>query len=484
MADNKTKEHDRWRQSRIHKTPEPYRTEFQRDRDRIMYSLAFRRLAGITQVTAAGEAHLLHNRMSHSLKVSQIGRRLAEKLKADEKSKDLYRKAFINEDVVEAAGLAHDLGHPPFGHIGEDALNRMLGGGGSGFEGNAQSFRIVTKLAHHRTPAEKGPLGLDLTNATLNAILKYPRQLGPKHSDGDRTDIHWGGYKDKGFYASEQSVFKRVHSDGDFDEAWRSPEAVLMDLADDLAYVLHDVEDFYRAGLIPLHELYNHPVTDESFKFYAKNKVLPKFGYDRKDERYDERKSKQFERDFFNPAYELFEKSLSLFKQPYLGRRIDDDHLQQFYTAILSQATDAIQLKEFDTGPLRIVTVNPITQRLDPTVRLMIAIIRELTWFYVIDRPSLAVLQRGQDKIICTVFERLVDLLFDEKKNPVSPRGIPTQLQVILNLQKEDRGANEEMERKRAVSDFICILTEDQVMDLFQRFTGQTQQSVFGAWFQ
>ncbi len=165
---------------------------FQIDRDRILYSMAFRRLAGVTQVVSPGEGEIFHNRLTHSLKVAQIARRLAEKF-ASERPDVVADWGGLDADVTEAAGLAHDLGHPPFGHIAEEelqslvsqAINSSKAPGASpveGYEGNAQSFRILTELSLRRPesmldpdPASPGKeYGLDLTRATLNATLKYP----------------------------------------------------------------------------------------------------------------------------------------------------------------------------------------------------------------------------------------------------------------------------------------------------------------------
>lgn len=127
------------------------RAAAQRDRDRILYTAAFQRLAGVTQVVGPLEGHVFHNRLTHTLEVAQIARRLAEKL-AKENRALAEELGGLDPDVVEAAALAHDLGHPPFGHVAEkelDALARSHGAA-EGFEGNAQSFRIVTRLAAHR----------------------------------------------------------------------------------------------------------------------------------------------------------------------------------------------------------------------------------------------------------------------------------------------------------------------------------------------
>src|SRR5207244_1436979 len=124
------------------------RTPSERDRDRILYSSAFRRLGSVTQVVGSAEVELFHNRLTHSLKVAQVGRRLAERLVRSSDEAIQERAGGIDPDVVEAACLAHDLGHPPFGHHGEQALQGKLRNyAKETFEGNAQTFRVVTKLA-------------------------------------------------------------------------------------------------------------------------------------------------------------------------------------------------------------------------------------------------------------------------------------------------------------------------------------------------
>src|SRR5690242_8668182 len=147
---------------------------FRVDRDRIVSSPFFARLGGVTQVISPGGSGLLvHNRLTHSLKVAQVGRAIAERLTADPRYRDLLDKlGGCDPDVVEAASLAHDLGHPPFGHLGErvlDTIARQRFGLPDGFEGNAQSYRIVTS-----TEISGETIGLDLTAAVRAAMLKYP----------------------------------------------------------------------------------------------------------------------------------------------------------------------------------------------------------------------------------------------------------------------------------------------------------------------
>ena len=218
------------------------RKPFQRDRDRIIYTSAFRRLAWVTQVVSAAEGEPFHNRLTHTLEVAQIGKRLAEKLVV-EQAEEALELGGVEPEVVEAAGLAHDLGHPPFGHAAERELDKQIlqKKVQDGFEGNPQSFRAVTKLAVRSAETP----GLNLTRATLDAILKYPwfRQATPPNRHRK-----WGAY------SSDREEFEWVRG-LEPREIWKSAEAELMDFADDIAYAVHDVEDFYRTGLIPLDKL-------------------------------------------------------------------------------------------------------------------------------------------------------------------------------------------------------------------------------------
>ena len=219
--------------------PTDSRTPAQKDRDRLLYTSSLRRLAQVTQVVAADVSHVFHNRLTHSFQVAQVGRRLAERLLARQSDLVLLSDG-LDPDVVEAACYAHDLGHPPFGHIAEEELNGLAGTEIDGFEGNAQSFRIIAKLAQH-SPLHRG---LDLTRATLAAVLKYPWRRGQNPNKDDK----WGAY------GSEEKDFDfATQLRGRTNE--RTLEAQLMDWADDITYSVHDLDDFYRAHKMPLHLL-------------------------------------------------------------------------------------------------------------------------------------------------------------------------------------------------------------------------------------
>ena len=344
------------------------RSAFQRDRDRILYAPAFRRLAGVTQVASASEGHIFHNRLTHSLEVAQIARRLCERLLLDFADQSLAAGLDSNSpEICEAAALAHDLGHPPFGHVAEKALRKLADGyvAGTGFEGNAQSFRILTQLS----PRKRGPAGLDLTQATLNATLKYPwlRGSGPSKEK-------WGAYP------SEREDFEFARA-GDNSTA-QSAEAAIMDLADDIAYSTHDLIDFFRAGLIP-------PLVELDF-------VREIEGLKKNDKVKIE-----------SALVDDHVKDIKDLRSLIAGRRFggtweESAGLSSSTSDLIAAFTSAVSVSA--TGGKGVV-------QMANHARVRIAFLKHLVWTYVIWNPRLATQQAGQRRIIEDLFRVYTDAL-------------------------------------------------------------------------
>src|SRR5689334_13975099 len=210
---------------RLHPEPSsPTRTDFQRDRDRIIHSTAFRRLKHKTQVFVAHEGDHFRTRLTHSIEVAQISRSIARSLALD-------------EDLAETLALAHDLGHTPFGHTGEEALDEMMRDFG-GFDHNAQSLRVVTRLERRYATFD----GLNLTWETLEGLVKHN---GPLTAPGKAAP--GGG-------VAAEIADQPFLADLDL-STYASAEAQAAAVADDIAYNSHDIDDGVRAGLFSLRDL-------------------------------------------------------------------------------------------------------------------------------------------------------------------------------------------------------------------------------------
>ena len=432
------------RDDRFHARDRPAdkRTEGQRDRDRVMYSSAFRRLGGVTQVAAANERVVFRNRLTHTLEVAQIARRLAEYAIADQPDA-AEALGGVDPDVVEAAALAHDLGHPPFGHVAEMKLDELLReqGDSDGFEGNPQSFRVVAKLSLRNQDF----LGLNLTRATLNAILKYPwfRETG-----GGFRERKWGAYHSE----SEEFDWARELGQGDA----KSVEAELMDWADDIAYSVHDLDDFYRVGLIPLDRILSDPDEHDGFL----EKTANRLGSDRAD-------SDEIKRSF-DGLVDSIRLLFPLLAHPYSGERQQRASLRTLTAWLIRRyVTDSVHLQRPTENGRRGVSINEVFLR-------EVAALKQLTWEYVIDAPALATQQYGQRKVIEDLFGILTDAASRNDFGVFTPRFSERLRGALPDLSSDES----KREITRTVSDYISGMTEREAVELHRRLSGASLGSV------
>jgi dGTPase len=411
------------------------RSPFRHDRDRILYSPEFRRLSGITQVISPLGHYVTHNRLTHTLEVAQIARAVAETLLRRRGSAELIEKAGgLDLDVAEAAALAHDIGHPPFGHVTEETLKQKLRGKGlAGFEGNAQSFRILTELSVHDTIYS----GLNLTRATLSAVSKYPWL---EEREGKAAD-KWGVYSEQ----RDDFRFSREH----LPSKWRTPpqqpsteyrtlEAEVMDWADDVAYAIHDLEDFYKAGLIPLDKLRASAREREQFiRYRVKN---DDFALANQDE--------------YSEIAETLLHRNSPFLDAFNGSKYSRAYLQRFSSG---------KVGEYIVEPELVDASNDRGWNLQIAMRARVEVnvLKGLLWYYVIDSPSMISTRMGYQNMISGLFDILVNSDIG-KSHSIYPKYFHERV-------VEDASDSNVY---RTAADFITNLTESQVADLYRRLTG------------
>ncbi|MFD2167076.1 anti-phage deoxyguanosine triphosphatase [Thalassotalea euphylliae] len=271
---------DVWLERRLTKLSQrqhDHRSPFQRDRARILHSAAFRRLQSKTQVISSGQSDFYRTRLTHSLEAAQIGSGITAQLRS--KYPDLTETLFPEEDtLIEALCLAHDIGHPPFGHGGEVALHYMMRKYG-GFEGNGQTLRIVARLE----PFSEGH-GMNLARRTLLGLIKYPQVLDTlTHKKPNCSPVHYRQLKasdwhpPKGLYADDNDIIEWVLSplsehdrtlfqsftprDNQHSKTrFKSLDCSIMELADDIAYGIHDLEDAIVTGVVNRNDFDEHVI--------------------------------------------------------------------------------------------------------------------------------------------------------------------------------------------------------------------------------
>jgi dGTPase len=388
------------------------RTPFERDRARLVHSAALRRLAAKTQVVGPQTDDFVRNRLTHTLEVAQVARDLARTLGCD-------------PDIVETAALAHDLGHPPFGHNGERVLDELSQDCG-GFEGNAQTLRILTRLEAKSVDAEGHSVGLNLTRATLDASTKYP---WPRAASGAPHGTHADGsprsVRKFGVYDDDLPVFTWMREGAE--RGQRCLEAQVMDLSDDVAYSVHDLEDGIVAGKIDL-SLMADPARRREVWETVRDWYVP--GVD--DEELDE-------------AVQGLRVMPSWPRSPYDGRRSAQAALKNLTSDLIGRFCTSVQAathEKYGTGALTRYSADLVVPR---ETGLAIAALKGIAAHFVM---------RADDRVavLATQREVVAELLAALQQN--APEGLQPA------FQSDFADAGSEAARLRVVVDQVASLTD------------------------
>ncbi|GAA2801952.1 deoxyguanosinetriphosphate triphosphohydrolase [Streptomyces showdoensis] len=401
----------------------PGRTAFQRDRARVLHSAALRRLAGKTQVVTPGT--LSHawdasprTRLTHSLECAQVGRELGAALGCD-------------PDLVEAACLAHDMGHPPFGHNGEQALNDFAKDCG-GFEGNAQSLRLLTRIEPKRFIADPDtgrPLsvGLNLTRAALDAATKYPWGRG-----GHPTDP---GSPKFGVYDDDLPVFEWIRAGSPAHR--KCFEAQVMDWSDDVAYSVHDVEDGLHAGHIDPNMLFAEPERADIWAV-ALGRYVPE---DTDPQELADALDRLLDQDWWPHGYD--------------GSAVAQARLKDATSQLIGRfclAAEGATRQAFGSGRLTRYGAELVVPR---ETRNECAVLKAVADRYVMQRAEQEALRADQRIVLAELAEALTAR---------APEGLDPQFRALFVTAPDDRS------RKRVIVDQIASLTDASARSLHARF--------------
>ncbi|WP_227589864.1 deoxyguanosinetriphosphate triphosphohydrolase family protein [Demequina pelophila] len=495
----------------LRRIPEPldeyqrveYRPEYRVDLERIRFSPYFSRLSAVTQVISQSGAGLaVHNRLTHSVKVTAVARAIAVSFAADagERGRLVQELGGCDPVVVQAAASAHDLGHPPFGHLGETTLDRLARsrfGLLEGFEGNAQTFRILTRLDEY----DRAGSGLNLTAAVRAAVLKYPwlRAEGDRWAAGPETPRGLSPRR-PGEGARKFSAY--VLDAADFAEAraaypaiedlQQTVECSIMDVADDVAYSMHDLDDFYRADLL------NQAAVSSEFRTFAydrarlaamdtdelrRNRRTPGHGLEILQRKLVGKDAWIANDDAFGEsvarvADEVVEGLLAI---PYDGSLAADRSLTVFMARWIARLQHSVQV-------VRHPHIRSGHISLETAAWHDVQILKFLQERFVLHRPDLAVYQRGQASVIERLVESLDAWLEDEVDVKRAPRRLLDMVEVAHAdyrrvrarrpelLPSTDGAVLDRLATGRGIIDYVASLTDAQAMSLANLISGASER--------
>ena len=467
----------------INVTEADYRSAFRRDFARLLHSPSFRRLQGKTQLYPGIESDFFRNRLTHSLEVAQIAKSIALKLNHEVLEKESLT---IDVDVCEFAGLAHDLGHPPFGHQGEEALDECMRNYG-GFEGNAQTLRILAKLEKKKVFESSSDrlgedrVGLNLAFRSLASILKYDNEI--PISVAERSEK----FKEKpikGYYASEKSLVseikKNVVSDNSY-KGFKTIECQIMDIADDIAYSTYDLEDGLKAG-------FYHPVSMLSYPIEVYERIASKVS--------DSMGEKLSSQDILDTLHSILQNVYEINIDEGVWESVTVEGNEDDYLAIPRDSlrgvfvnyvnfANTVSQRTAKEGELRGDLTSKLVNRaiegvlvkinkthpsqskvyLNAETKLGVEVLKNFTYESQIQSPRLKVAEYRGKQIVTDIFKALI-----EKSGWML---LPEDHQTVFKLCSND------LQKYRCICDFIAGMTDKYAIEFYGRLKSEKPESFF-----
>lgn len=479
---------------------------FRDDLERIRFSPYFSRLAAVTQVITQGAAgQVVHNRLTHTIKVTAVARAIAVTLRTGPHAALLDDLGGCDPVVVQAAASAHDLGHPPFGHLGERTLDRIARsrfGLVDGFEGNAQTFRIITRLDVHGNEQ-----GLDLTAAVRAAVLKYPwARVGhpvPHPADaavpprGAAAGSEGEGSQKFSGYALEVPEMDSVLAAYPRIEPWQqTPECSVMDVADDIAYSLHDLDDFHRSGVL------QHASVSAEFRSWLRDRARlldvptprlraaerrPGHSLELLRRRVRDKDAWMFDDEVFATAVGRVATDLvdGLLAVPFDSSMAAERAIGEFTSSWITHLRESV-----------VVSADPPVRAghvfLDRQAWHEVAVLKFVHQRFVLDRPDLAMYQRGQALLLESLVAELESWLDDPIDAGKAPRRLVDLVDLAIDdyralaarrpeliLDLSDRppatpGDLIRLGRGRGIIDYVASMTDEQAVAAAGTLVGPT----------
>ena len=441
-----------------------YRSEYSRDYARVLHSPSFRRLQNKTQLFPGQESDFFRNRLTHSLEVSQIAKSIATKLKAENQTLDVI------PEVCEIAGLIHDIGHPPFGHNGEAALDEcMLSCGG--FEGNAQTLRVITRLEKKESPSRiiasqrrDCRVGLNLTARVIASALKYDTKIPVFRKEGSPLI--------KGYYESESEIVEKVKSclignPAELKYAFKTIECGIMDIADDIAYSTYDVEDAFKAEFLSPYDMLaaDQSIYEQISEKLKKDNInvsgdecrtalLGVFADAWSEPIKNQRKltkSKDFEISTLRNFLDSYQRSKRLASDGYYRTMLTSHMVNSFINGV----------------HVEVYPDCPILSRvyLDEETLLRVNVLKHFSYVALINSSRLKVAENRGNEIIKKMFEKLF------KGNGETL--LPEDTKKLFNM------STDELWRARVICDFIAGMTDRYALEFYGRLFSENPQTIF-----